>query len=476
MNAIIELVQSSKPNPIFLKGKGLELFQLIRKGKITNKEEALRHLYNGAKSGERSLYYLIQRTKRLLILSTISNIKHRNDLEKTYNKVYSTYCATMILRGAGKMQTFASEANKLLPLVKEYEFVNIGNELCKWLSYHHCINDIDAKKVKEYEKEASRYAMMIQQSTVVNAEFSKCMAILNRKSSYSVKVKQTIKQAIQRLNFPLTDTFAIYQYYTLTVIDCFTQYDYLEAFELCQKAINEIAGRKAARSGQLAHFYMIQGICATASQQYEEAENALSKALELVGHVPMSFQAVLFYRAVNAIHAQRYFKARHFMEVANREKPNKHMVENWALIGAYVYFFIGGDFKLGKFLNQTATLSKDKQGANINIIIAELIICITDKRDRFYKRMEAVQKYSYTHLKGKANERARLFLKMLFEIPRNDFYRRRIEQANRFTALKLRRRSINANHNLEIEIAPFEHIWATLLDRVHKRETIKEIA
>ena len=49
-----------------------------------------------------------------------------------------------------------------------------------------------------------------------------------------------------------------------------------------------------------------------------------------------------------------------------------------------------------------------------------------------------------------------VYLDLLFLVLSCGFERERLEKASRHIRLKLRRRSIYANHNLEIEVVPFE--------------------
>lgn len=132
-------------------------------------------------------------------------------------------------------------------------------------------------------------------------------------------------------------------------------------------------------------------------------------------------------------------------------------------MGAYFYFLhrVGQldaeytRFSVGKYLNETVAIAHDKTGSNVNILIGELLVYLVKDRGRFIGRVEAVNNYSYRHLKTPATQRARWFIRMLCMIPRADFNFIRLKRIATKQLTNLENYPIHTGDNLSIEMIPF---------------------
>ncbi|MEM1324257.1 MAG: hypothetical protein AAGG75_28620 [Bacteroidota bacterium] len=221
-------------------------------------------------------------------------------------------------------------------------------------------------------------------------------------------------------------------------------------------------------------------IAAIASKQHQLADKSLLKAIDLTGHAPYNWQVLTYYRAINALHARDYRLAFDLHRLAHKRRPSGFIAEQWVLLRAYLFLFSQAGllhvkyarFGIGKFLNQTHRSAQDKAGSNINIIVAELLVYLYQDRARFIDRIDAVRTYAYRHLKGEDTARARFFLRVLFRLTGCDFQLERVHKATAHHRRLLHERDLNAKHNLEIEIVPFEHLLEVLdasLDKAPER-------
>lgn len=149
--------------------------------------------------------------------------------------------------------------------------------------------------------------------------------------------------------------------------------------------------------------------------------------------------------------------------------------EMWKIYEAYAHLLVrvrradrlpATKFRPGKFLNEIPVFSKDKRGMNIPILIAQILFDILDKRyDASIERVEAVGKYASRYLKKDEHFRSNCFLKMLMVVPEASFHREAATRKAAHLLDQLREVSLAiANQPHEVEIIPYEELWAMLLE------------
>jgi tetratricopeptide (TPR) repeat protein len=157
-------------------------------------------------------------------------------------------------------------------------------------------------------------------------------------------------------------------------------------------------------------------------------------------------------------------------------------IQQWTIRSAYIHFLakIGyvdlertgkkrvPNFRLGKFLNEVPTFSKDKRGLNIAIIIGQIVILLADnKRDQLYDKIEALSKYSYRHLHNDNSLRSNCMIRMILALVKADYNPIRGSRYAEKYVERLYTTQMNFNeYSTDIEIIPYEHLWDILLELV----------
>ncbi|MCB0643009.1 MAG: hypothetical protein KDC44_15275, partial [Phaeodactylibacter sp.] len=165
-------------------------------------------------------------------------------------------------------------------------------------------------------------------------------------------------------------------------------------------------------------------------------------------------------------------------------KPNQ---ESWALYEAYIYFLTKAKlvdpkklpdhiknrrFRMGKFVNEVPLYSKDKQGMNVAILFAQILIFIAERKfDSIIDRIEALRSYRYRHLrKDSEMYRSNIFIRMLETLTDNGFNRERSEWRCRQLHAKLQVPPEELPFKItEIEVIKFETLWELVLGLLPKR-------
>ena len=133
------------------------------------------------------------------------------------------------------------------------------------------------------------------------------------------------------------------------------------------------------------------------------------------------------------------------------------------------YLQLEGRFRLGKYLNETFKAQADKQGSNISILIAELLVYLARNRGKFIDRVEAINNYSYRHLKGSDTRRAKRFIKILCTIPRANFNPIALRRIAQRQIQYLQEHPIWMGENFAIEIIPFDKLLDMVLNQLQRK-------
>lgn len=159
------------------------------------------------------------------------------------------------------------------------------------------------------------------------------------------------------------------------------------------------------------------------------------------------------------------------------EKFRKTRAESrWKLIEAYIFILLESGqakhpqgkkrFSVPKLINEVTPFIKDKMVMNIPILVAQMSFHIIRKEyEKAFDRIEALSKYSTRYLKRNETFRSNCFIKMLIEIPKNNFNKLRVERHTKKLREKLSSLSIEDSHQpFYMEIIPYENLWEIIMD------------
>ena len=190
---------------------------------------------------------------------------------------------------------------------------------------------------------------------------------------------------------------------------------------------------------------------------------------------------------MTAIFLQKYQYALEVLSIATRHKEfdrlDKSFKEPWLIKEAYLNFLIKmkkvdpspfklRSFKIGKFLNEVPTYSKDKRGYNIAIIIIQLLFFLLDhKYSKFIDRIDALNQYSYRYLRNDDTLRSNCFIKMMLKLPDTNFHPVAVQRHTKKLYKKLSQTKPDIReHSSHIEIIPYETLWEMVLELLEKQK------
>ena len=153
-----------------------------------------------------------------------------------------------------------------------------------------------------------------------------------------------------------------------------------------------------------------------------------------------------------------------------------HYIERFRIIEAYLYYFkeegmlsseflpTKKKFKLGKFLNEVPKYSKDKSGANVQILIIQALFLIQrEDIDESINRIDSLRQYCHKYLRKDHTFRSNCFIKMLVILLKNQFHKEAVERKTKKYLKLLNDHPIEKmRQSIGVEIVPFEFLWGIL--------------
>ncbi|MEO1628184.1 MAG: tetratricopeptide repeat protein, partial [Bacteroidota bacterium] len=269
------------------------------------------------------------------------------------------------------------------------------------------------------------------------------------------------------------------QYYShlfrLKILLGVQQGDYPAVSQQCKKALQFFAGRKGVHSSTFQFLHLKKGISHMVQSDYRKAGRSFSQAAKLAPVKSVNDYISRLYLALNAIHAKNYTEAYEIYR-ANRKCKFAPIREQFTIIEAYMCFLahegylqLDRRFRIGKYLNETFQAQANKQGDNINILIAELLVYYARDREKFIDRVDAVKRYSYQYLKTTETQRAKHFMKILCLLPKANFHIPTLRRLAKRHIDWLDDHPLHVGNNFAIEIIPFDDLLKMILGKAERK-------
>jgi len=506
MNSLVELIETIERNKlksIELQGgrkksnrKFDQLYEGIRKGEITNDEEAIELLY-GTDLNEANLQKLKYRLKRRLLNSIFFiDVKKPlfNDFRKAYYNCYKNYAAIKILFGRTANRNAVDLAKKTLRQALKYEITEVVVYIARMLRLYYANAEGNRRLINKYNELFHEQMKIYERETYAEELFYIYSADFINSKSVNDQLREQIAQITDQLSAikDLPNNFSFYKiYYMANSLKYELSYNYASVLETCTDAIDFFEQKKysAVSYRVIIAFYLKQMTCCLMLGKHEKGKNIFYKSIKLVETgTPNWFNRFGIYLLLT-LHSQDFDTAYDvFMKVTknNRFKYQfQNVKETWKIYEAYLYYFMkmgrfseekteelkSKKFRLGKFLNEVPVFSKDKRGSNISILIIQILVLLHRKKYTvIIDRMESLKMYCARYLKQDANFRSNCFIKMLMQLPVANFHKVAVIRKTKTYTERLKLVPLEkAKQDYEIEIVPYEILWDCVLDSLQDK-------
>jgi len=469
------------------KTKPFQLYEKILSGEFQTDADASQFFYEDKPS--HSNYKKLKQTLRDRLVSTLFFYEAKD--KKNDYLTATLYCSRNLLAGRLLLALSAKRAGmdlcqKVLKKALDVEHTEYIVAGCKDLRIVMGITYGDEKKFNYYNNLYKEHKKVLEAESL--AEEFYCLLILPYAKSKEKRgdTHSLAKKYYQELS-PLLEKYSSPRLHMLgriiEIISYMAANDYQMVVKRCKEAQVFFKKKSYIYNTPIRLFAHHELVSYIQLKNYSHGKRVVDRFLNITNNTLNSWYIHQELHLMLALHSQEYNEAYHILySVINSKNFSRYeyIKERWEIHKIYIDFLIyikkitvveKERFRIGKFLNSVPTYSKDKRGLNIPILIAQLLFMIVKKDyDQSLDRFEAIKKYCSRYLRKGDNLRSNCFINMLLQIPNAGFHKAGvIRKAQKYYDTLLATPLDVANQAAEIEIIPYEDLWAFILESLETK-------
>lgn len=464
-----------------------DFYEHILNGSFDSDEEAAKYYYD--QDSQYPEYRKLKNKLKDKLINSSFFIDVNNPKFNTHQKAYYTcqknLMAVKTLLGRYARTPAIELAASTLTKSIRFEFSEITYELCKILRSHYAIILNRKSLYEKYAELATHYSKVVTAEDLVAERYDHISAL-----SHRARTKEVVIEFCSKYEKELEPYLKKYDSYRLHLLYYFIGLKKLTLesnprllIDLCERAIKFFNTKGFVSDQFIGAFYYHKLLASIHVRDFESASNLAQKCSSIFEDNTIRWYNAQEICFVFAMQSNQYRKAVQIRERVITSQSFKNQLQNrdetWKLYDAYLhYLYLSkrlsnrnvkiSTFRVRKFLNEVPVYSMDKSGRNIPILIIQILIQIQQKKhDQLTDKIEAIEKYTTRYLLKDNNYRSNCFIKMLMQIPKQQFHPVAVKRHTKTLYSKLKAMPLEkANQPFEIEIIPYEDLWEMALESI----------
>lgn len=461
-----------------------QFFQLLQQG-YSDKEIAY-ELFRSEKAiaPYRNTKSDVKAALQLEVLKFNASNYRYSRFQRAYYNAIKQQAVLKILVGLGKNSSIKDLGENLIKRASYFEITDIVVDVSRQLYLFYSVKEPDAEREEHYSTLNDKYFKILEEELKAEKILSK---IASKFATKSVSHQELIKIAENYLEdnpipkTPMPSYHFYHKHYLISIYLHELKNAFSKAEKVALEAYNFFCSKhydhKFAKQQFLLHVIYSQ----LQLGRIKDSINYQELAIELARDGEPNWFLALELKTLSLLSCQNYKEARHTHAAIIDNHFFIHQPLNkrirWTLMGLYVQFLrridliknenpstqsINHDFK---FLDENKSELKDLE---IPYIIAQLLFNICDREyDAIESKIYSLKNYCNTYLKkGSPNFRSNCFIKMLLQVPLNNFHPRAVERIAMPYQRKLEAEAFKIDHERVVEIIPYEKLWAIILNHL----------
>ncbi len=468
MQLIVELRKLKKAVSKVSRPTDEKTLELITKAGSTENNELAKYFYPNNRNAANNFARLKSRAIEQLTNEICGSSPNGSRQLKAISSVTRNFYLLKLMAATGIRGAFGKLGQKTFKEARKYHLTDLSIVVCKELIMHYLILEIDLK-LYQYFKEQYQQLLKIKELEV-NAEMHlfEVYHQLTRSKHIDLDLLSKIRNHLFKLEGEKPVSYWHgYLRYNLEVIYREASGHKNDLLSVCQKALAYFNQLDFEAPPNVVRSFTFRTVpLLILARDFEAATAAIQKTKSMSKTGSHNWIAIHQYECVLGFYSKNYVLCYKAIELAT--KHTKELSESWLIYKAYLYLFhhLGkhkeNRFRLGKFLNEVPTYSKDKKGMNINILIIQILVLLKDRRwPAIVDRIDALKAYTYRHLKNESTFRSDTFLSMLAVLPKAAFQRDQVEVKTKDLLMQLQESPILS---VDFEIVPYEDLWEFVLE------------
>jgi len=496
MEGLKELIQVATKNkikhleilglPSTKKTKVYELYEGIIDGRFQTDTEAAMYFYN--KGASHQSYLNLKSKLRKKLFNTILFIDTTPNNYQEYQRImYSIprkLAALNILIVRGLYDSAIPVLKKLLDQALKVELISASIEILIILRRYYGTLNFNPALFHKYEMQLNQQIELQKKEVFVEGLYLKYNSLVKKRAKEKQKEKiidysEQLKGFISSINTTRIIIFSA----LIEIGKYMSLYNFKEVIKISNLTLSFLLQKEFIKPQAIVTILFQKTICLIQLKEHELGKKTVSELFEYLDEGTFNWFKGQEMKMYLKFHTKNYQEAyTTFSDVYIHKKFKKALSpanqEIWEIFKAYIHFLIElghinpiekdtnfKQFRINRFINTVPTFSKDKRGANIAILVIQIIFSIHQKKyDLMIDRIDAINKYGSRHLRKGENFRSNCFIKMLMEIPKASFHRLAAERKATPLVKKLSKASLEvANQTHSIEILPYEDLWPMVI-------------
>lgn len=471
-----------------------QLYEGISEGKLNGDEDIIAAFFP---ESENAAFYASRLKKKLKtrLINTLFfvdvNQQSFNEHNRAYFTCYKQVAAAKILFGLNARQAAIPIAEEALKLALEFEFVELIVSLARDLQLQYGTITGERKKWERMNEILDKFIQILNGEIEAERYYADIMNYFVVSKATKPEIENKVikyAQEIEILSRKVSSPRFNFIYFLILTLRYEVGNDYKNTVTICEKAL--VYFEPIANKVSISNIFMF-ALKMLAYQVYlgnfAEAKIAAEKCFQFSREGTYNWFLTCDYTIVSAFHSKKFQDAYEMYNKAashaNFEKQHQNIRERWYILEAYIYYFLfnkklqvadEGSFKkfrITRFLNDVPVYSKDKRGANISIIVLQVLFLLQQKKfGDIIDRTESLKTYTQRYLKQDDTYRSNCFVHMLLTLPECSFHKKGVlRKAEKYWNKLLEMPMSAANQNAEIEIVPYEMLWEFILESLDEK-------
>ncbi len=420
---------------------------------------------------------------RLFLIEYKSNAY--SDIQRAYFRCHKNWVAVRILFGKGMRNSAQYLAVSTLKKALHFEFTEIVLDLSRLLRLYAATMKGSQKDFGYYDQLVKDHFAILEKVLLAESLYERIVlpyAFSKSDNKITMQLAEEFSEQLQKIDLKIeTHSFTVFAYF-IHNIRYEISHDPQNLIQSCDTAIQKLRAKPFNLRNQIGSFMLRKFSAHLQLAQYPQAKAASVECDQLITKASINWFKFKQYELIYLIYTKQFDAIPStFYPVLKNTKlafRGTGIQETYKLIHAYLYLLnltkkipqnlqpSLPHFRLGKFLNETPSFSKDKRGYNIDILVLQILIALARKNyDYIIDRQNALKIYSSRYLKKDEFYRSNCFVNILLHLVTAEFHRVRFlryaePDLKKLSAMPLER----ANQISEFEIIPYEFLLDMVLE------------
>ena len=466
----------------------LDLYELMV-NKDLSEPQLIKLLYGDDKH-KRSFQELARRLKNKLedlAVYTCTKLAEHGEVQLAYFQAQKHYSLARTTRTYSYNKLSVELAKKGLAIANHYELTDLGVIISKMLLIPEAIYTGNSPHLEKTIADATSHMNALGAELDLETLYAKLL--IKHSKSQQTLPKEFLESIRHNLDELLAKHDKVDTHYFLRM-----KYAILLALAELQNQSDKVIGLsdEAIRVFEAKPFDLINTCFAVElrkiavsikSGNYKIELQVYQKYQNTLRHGGGNWFLLQFYHSIASFYSKEYATSLRCIQESLNHRMYQELFPNrtqlWEVLEAFMHFLIECEmvpreavekyplrpFKLYRFLNDVPIYAKDKRGINISLLVLHILFLLKQKKyDRIDDRTEALNQYCRRYLLRDDTFRANCFIKMLTQMPRAAYNRKRTERYAEKYVKQLATMPIEeSRQSLETEPVPYEDLWEMVL-------------